>query len=309
MKKAKSIILFAMILLLLLAVGCTAAQTDDTTEREGDNMTEIKIRTIIDDFLSGEITGEEFIKFIGELTEAEFIKFTEALTEAEFIKFTEELSKEEAGELFDKLYYRLGTEEADSLLDRLLGEIPPLTEEELEAQRVREEERRRIDVRYIVYGDFTPAADDIDLQTIERIVFVDGIDIEGGYSFVLDRMYGRVYYDPESAAVGMLEFIPYSAEFKDEDITRFIQVIEESGLRDWPEHFSGEIDEYAEDGGRSWMIGILFSDGTILRRSGSGMFWTDVASSPEQLAILTDFIKTIGAEVELRHKAETDGEN
>jgi len=70
--------------------------------------------------------------------------------------------------------------------------------------------------------------------------------------------------------------------------------------------FRTVIDEYAEGGRRSWMIGIKFSDGTMLRRSGSGMDWTNVASSTDQLAILTDFISTIGAEAQLRHEAEAN---
>jgi len=287
MKKIKSVILLGII--LLLVASCKTTQLDDTMGGEDNNMSEAKIhetkiQMMIDDLLSGELTDEEFIELINELSE------------------------EESNQLFDELRNQLGAEGFTSLLGRLLGETPPLTEEQLEERRVRDEERRRVNVWHIVYGEYIPAADDIDLQTIERIVFIDSIDIEG-YSFVLDRMYGKVYYNPETSFFDMLEFIPYSAEFKEEDLTRFIHVIEESDLRNWPESHTGEIDEYVEGGHRAWIIGILFSDGTMLRRSGSGMFWTDVASSPDQLAILTDFIKTIGAEIELRHKAEVDSEN
>jgi len=286
MKKMKSIILFATILLLLVA-SCTPTQPDATTGREDDNMTETRTQTIIDRFLSGELTDEEFAEV------------------------SEELTEEEMEQLFDKLRNQLGDEEFNRLISRLLGEEVnrPLTEEEIEAQRILMEEHRRKNVEYIIRGDFTPAADDIDLHTIERVVFVDSIDMEGGHGFVLDQMYGRVYYDPMTSFVDMLEFIPYSSEFRDEDLSRLIQVIEESDLRDWEEHYTGRIDEYAEGGGRSWVIGLLFSDGTILRRSGSGMAYTDVASSPDQLAILTDFIKTIGAEIELRHEAEVNSGN
>jgi len=285
-EKMKSITLFIIILLLLLVAGCTAAQSDDTTGRVDNDNDETKIQTMIGGLLSDELTDEEFIKLIDELAE------------------------EEAEQLLDELYNILGAEGLASLLDRLF----PLTEEQIEAQRIRMEERRRTNVDYIIRGNFTPAADDIDLRTIERFVFAEG-SFFGGSGFVLDRMYGRVYYEPSGGSMGLtivwLDEVQFSATYAEEDLDRLIQAIEESNLRDWEEVHSGGADEHPlpEDGGVSWQVGILFSDGTMLRRSGYGTFWRDVASLPDQFAILTDFIKTIGAEIELRHEAESDSEN
>ena len=245
-------------------------------EKQDESVNKSKIQMMIDDLLSGELTDDEFVKLSNELT------------------------YEEVDQLIDDLYKQLGAEEAKSLLDRLFGEIPSLSAEET---AIFWEEYEKTNVEYIIRGNYTPAAEDVDLNTIERVVFYDSFGISGGYGLVIDRMYGRVYYNSEFSSVEMLEFIPFSADFIEEDITRLIQIIDETNLIDWDVDYSSGVDENVEDGQRAWMIGILFSDGTMLRRSGGGMSYLEASSSPEEFAILTDFIKTMGAEIEERHQA------
>ena len=232
-----------------------------------------KIQAYIDKFVNGEITTDDFYFFVLDMAEG--------------------LDDEAQMELFTKIANMPGSP------------ICSRTEEEKAEDQIRNfEERRKTNVRYVIHGNFTPAADDIDLQTIERVVFIDHIGI-GGYCFVLDRLFGRVYFDPITAtSIDNLDFFDYSAEFKKEDLYRFIQVVEESSLRDWPENHRGRFDDLVIGGGRTWRLGIRFSDGTTLRRSGSSTFDNDVAQSPEQLTILTDFIKTLGVEIIERYHAE-----
>ena len=157
----------------------------------------------------------------------------------------------------------------------------------------------RNNLDYIIRGSFVPAAYDIDLQTIERFVFTHG----GFFSvvgLVIDRMHGRVYYDPSSFA----EFLPamrFSAGFRESDLSRLINAIEKSNLRNWQEFYTGEFDG-AEDGGRSWSVGILFSDGSILRRGGSGD--RNYRPPEDEFSILFNFIETMGAEIIRRHGLE-----
>jgi len=111
-----------------------------------------------------------------------------------------------------------------------------------------------------------------------------------------------VYFNPSSARVTRLNSIPFYAEFKDEDLSRLIQAIEESGLRDWHEVYRGEFERYATGGIGSWSVGILFADGSILRRRGNGMQRnTDWLPRRTEFEILTDFARTLGAEIIERH--------
>ena len=159
-------------------------------------------------------------------------------------------------------------------------------------------------VDYIISGPYTPADRDIDLRRIERFVFFYMVDWPFGYGLIIDRaIQGRVYYSIKSYPISLrLDDNEISAEFKEEDLNRLIRAIEESGLRDWDEHYQGE---YFGDGDAWWEIGILFDDGTMLRRSGAGM---DAAAYPPdgQFEMLTDFVKTLGAEIEARHNAEQE---
>jgi hypothetical protein len=190
----------------------------------------------------------------------------------------------------------------------------PLTEEQLEARNQELQllsERHRLsrlnNVEYIISGNFTPAAPDINLQTIERFVFITG-DVFGGHGFVLDRTHSRVHFEPQAGSHGRLALGLHagnSASLIDEDLVRLIQMIEESGLRDWDEHYRGRTSEYILDGRVTWDIGIKFADGTILRRGGSGIStFNDFFPPQDQWSILIDFISTIGAEIQERHAAE-----
>ena len=165
------------------------------------------------------------------------------------------------------------------------------------------EQRDKANVDHILRGPYTPADRDIDLHRIERFVFENCGGEHGGYGygFVLDKMYGRVYFNPSTPAVHMLEFIRFSAEFKEEDLERLIKAIEDSGLRDW---------EYSYEGVRGvgsvgWRIGILFDDGTMMRRRGFGIT-EENPTLHQQYNMLIGFIEEIGAEIEARHNAEQE---
>jgi len=166
------------------------------------------------------------------------------------------------------------------------------------------EQREKNHVDYILSGSYTPADRDIDLHRIERFVFSYLIAWPlDGYGLIIDRaVQGRVYYGFPITI--RLDNIEISAEFKEDDLNRLIRAIEESGLRDWDEHYQGEF--FGDGGGGSrWRLGILFDDGTMLRRGGEGM---DAATFPpdSQFEIFTDFILTLGAEIEARHNAEQE---
>ena len=163
--------------------------------------------------------------------------------------------------------------------------------------------RRRYDLGFLTSGNFVPAANDIDLQTIERFIFTHG-GFHSGFGIAIDRMHGMVYYDPHSS-----HFVHrlnnnnrFYAEYIEEDFTRLIQAIEESGLRDWHGCYCGEFDRYIADSGLGWSVGILFADGSILRRRGSGRHGnTDWLPPEDEFAILTSFVRTLGAEIIERH--------
>jgi hypothetical protein len=159
------------------------------------------------------------------------------------------------------------------------------------------EERDKINVDYIISGSSTPADRNVDLRTIERFVF--SISSEHfGEGFVLDRMHNnRVYYNPRNGRVERLESIPYSAELKDEDLERLIEMIEKSGMRDWESHYGSEP---SDRGGFGWTLGILFADGTMMRSDGRG------GVMPQGAGVLLSFIREIGTEIQERHHAEAE---
>ena len=167
------------------------------------------------------------------------------------------------------------------------------------------EQHIRSNVNHVLSGNYPPADINIDLRRIERFVFWENIGA-GGYGFVMDRLHNnRVYYSPSSARVEMLEFNRFSAEFREEDLDRLIQAIEQSGLRNWEYSYRDPPPRNgpSHTGHGSWQVGILFDDGTMLRRGGLGL--SPSAFPPEeQFRVLTDFVRTIGAEIEERHNAE-----
>ena len=226
----------------------------------------------------------------------------EAAIRAIFDKMTNyEMTREEFMQLDQETRGRV----YDILLEEMARNRPPLTEEEIEELRIQDEEFRRTNLSYIVTGgDFTPASPDVDLQTIERFVFSDNVNI-GGFTLVIDRLHGGVHFDRDTSR--MFEHINYTqflSSFQEQDLERLIQAIEESGLVDWEEHYRGRLDPYST-GGRAWTIGILFSDGTIMRRRGDGLH-EDAFPPNNQFDILSDFIQTLGAEIEERHEAESE---
>jgi len=163
------------------------------------------------------------------------------------------------------------------------------------------------DLSFLLDVPFAPAPDDIDLNTIEIFVFSNTRDGAIGEGFVLDKMHGNVYFVPDNFS-GWLrtEFLPHPATFQPSDLTRLIQVIEESNLQSWEDNYIGCVG-FDEDGdsGHTWTVAILFSDGTMLRSSGTGLVWNDDFFPPQnEWQILTDFIAEIGAEIQERHHAE-----
>ena len=160
----------------------------------------------------------------------------------------------------------------------------------------------RYNLGYLRRGRFVSPPNDIDLQTIERFIFTHGNHDFGGIGLVLDRMHGRVYYSPHCHyRVESLHFEQLlSAEFVEDDLNKLIQAIKESNLLAWRERYVRYASRRVEDGhGDTWRVGILFSDGSILRRMGSG----DIPPEDE-FAVLTDFIRTFGGEIMERHNLE-----
>jgi len=185
------------------------------------------------------------------------------------------------------------------------------------------EEFMRTNVEHVIRGEFTPAATDIDFQTIERFVFYHNIDRGRGHTFILDKMYDNVYYSPSvGGATNLNSRALLSASFKEDDLNRLIQVIEEADIRNWEEFYEGEINRVTvifdeEDdivlpvgnwmlgAAGEWAIGIQFSDGTMLRRSGSGTTISyDFFPPQDQWVILISFIVEMGEEIQERHRAE-----
>ena len=166
-------------------------------------------------------------------------------------------------------------------------------------------ERRKNTVDYVTDGFHIPAANDKDWWEIERFVFTHSISPDGhdGYGFVLDRMFGRVYYSPHFPGVRRLDTSDiYSTEFIEQDLENLINALEESSIRNWERYVAGEDTD--EDFGSSyggWRIGILFSDGTIRRWRGWGMPDEDFADG--QFLILRDYIKAAGEDIIRRHEA------
>ncbi|MDR2547331.1 MAG: hypothetical protein LBC96_07470 [Lachnospiraceae bacterium] len=161
-------------------------------------------------------------------------------------------------------------------------------------------ERMITNLDYITHDEsYIPADPGIDLQRIERFVFVYHINVHG-YGLVIDKMYERVYFHPSIARVWRLDLDMFSAEYKETDLNNLINALSESDIWNWETHYQGEK-EY-EMLTIAWIIGALFDDGTILRRSGSGTI--DGEPPNGQLGIIGRFVKDMGAEIERRHYAE-----
>jgi len=209
------------------------------------------------------------------------------------------------GELTEDDLVALDREVFNALVERIAG---PPTEEQIEARRILNEELIRNDASAAVLSsNYTPAAVDVDLRTMERFVFSNDISGVGwdGYSLILDAIFGKIYYEPHGArAFERLNFVTFSSELKEQDKDRLIEAIEESGFRNWEVRYQGDpLPEMVMGSVPSWTIGILFDDGTIMRRRGGG--FGALAFPPDgQFDILSNFIQTLGAEIAERHEAE-----
>ena len=110
-----------------------------------------------------------------------------------------------------------GDNKMDEFMYQLMNRPP--TEEEREERRLQVAEHRRTNVRYIIhYTNFTPAPSSVDLRAIERFVFYSG-SWGSGNGLVIDRMFSRVYFDPNTSIIQWLDSIPYSANFQEEDLS------------------------------------------------------------------------------------------
>jgi len=169
----------------------------------------------------------------------------------------------------------------------------------------RRAQRRMNNIEHIIWGDYTPADRDVDLLTIERFIFYTEAD-DFDDIFLIDKLQGYVYHHP--LFVTSLQNMKYSSVFRDEDLERLIVMIEASGMRDWDAIYQGEIvapedSPFVDGGSWGWGVGILFSDGTMLRRGGGGV--GGVMRPPEeQFRILTDFVEKMSEEIIERHNAE-----
>jgi len=171
------------------------------------------------------------------------------------------------------------------------------------------EEGRRAGIQHMTQGASTAPAD-IDLQTIEMFVFSIGSSSRG-HALAIDRRNDKVYFDPRAGSFGesiwWFEHVPYSADFTEEDLAQLIQAIEQSNLRDWPEHTDSD-----NGGSYNLTVSMQFSDGTILRRSVSD-FWLNPFLRQDELSIsigaLNNFIITLGAEIQKHHMLETAANN
>ena len=158
---------------------------------------------------------------------------------------------------------------------------------------------------YIFNGVSIPANYDVNWQTVERFAFSYG-GARNGVALVIDKMHGRVYFNPSFPDAAFLRTMPFSANFREGDLCRLLNAVEKSNLRNWQEFYAGEFDRRLMDGGRFWSMGILFSDGAILRSEGSGDRY--FLPPEDEFAILFSFIEALGAEIMQRHRLERAGD-
>ncbi|MCL2387352.1 MAG: hypothetical protein FWC89_07385 [Defluviitaleaceae bacterium] len=199
----------------------------------------------------------------------------------------------------------LGTEVQERefvMTDERLAEIKVQEQRQREWTIEHSRNRGRYDLGYIVRGNnFVSASNDVDFQTIERFVFSYGGHFHGN-GFVFDMINEKIYYNPSFAYATRLNSMLY-ADIEDGDFDRLIKALEKSNIRDWEESYRSPVDRFTEDGGMSWQIGILFSDGTMMRRRGSGDFGGDFYPPAGAFNIITSFVDTLGAEVRERNNS------
>jgi len=225
------------------------------------------------------------------------------------------LSKIESGELpleaVHDLDPRVQEIVADIALERALQEpivFEPLSDAEMEPIRQAMEERRRWNLDYIVKGDFVAAHEPVDLQTLERFVFYLG-ENSTGISIIFDWQNNTVHYSPFTAVLysnTSLSHLDPTAAIANDDLTTLIEAITESNLLQWDELYAGREDRFSTFS-RAWSLGILFSDGTMLRRSGYGEF-EDGLPPQEEWSTWISFVRSFGEEITERAKAEAEAD-
>ncbi|MDR2600602.1 MAG: hypothetical protein LBC73_10065 [Oscillospiraceae bacterium] len=148
--------------------------------------------------------------------------------------------------------------------------------------------------------DFDRARRNADLRGIELFVFSYNSTSEK-YGFVLDRRRGGwVYYDTDTSTPSRLKFF---VELEDNDFKRLINVIEESGLRDWEDIYYDNSIAFDDASRFSWSVGMKYYSNKMFNLRGRGNS-SEGHPPEEQFSVLTDFIKTIGAEIMERHAAK-----
>ncbi|MDR2600005.1 MAG: hypothetical protein LBC73_06980 [Oscillospiraceae bacterium] len=148
-----------------------------------------------------------------------------------------------------------------------------------------------------VIQDFDRAKRNADLRGIELFVF-SYTSASEKYGFVLDRRRGGwVYYDTDTSGPGGLKFF---VELKNSDFERLINVIEESGLRDWEDIYYDDSIAFDDVSQFSWSVGIKYDNNKRFNLRGLGNS-SEGHPPEEQFSVLTDFIRTIGAEIMERH--------
>ena len=184
-----------------------------------------------------------------------------------------------------------------------------MTLEEQERSRKFGEELRKNDMAYILRNEYPPAEKDKDLRSIVRFIFShrrhwnayeEAVYGDEGRGLVIDKKYGKVYYNPNEVTE-ILNRVEISAEYREEDLDGLIKMIEESGMRDWNDGYTGIGLGNAPL--VKWAVGIEYDDGTIERH---GVIKEDDENSPsaEEFKILTDYIREKGEEITARYNEE-----
>jgi len=178
----------------------------------------------------------------------------------------------------------------------------------LESERQRIVKLRSNDLDYILNSSFFPQLDidNVDLQTIHRFIFRNGFD-GSVHGLVIDRKNDRAFYEQINPMFYRnLQFASYSAQLTCGDLDKLIQATQDSNLLQWQERYEGRVDPNIRGNHDSWTIGILFTDGTVLRRSGSGLSMDNAGIFPpeDEWDVMLDFVRALGQEIIERHAAE-----
>jgi len=162
----------------------------------------------------------------------------------------------------------------------------------------------RYNLDHMLVTDIPRATHDIDFQTIERFLFSFG-NMYLGHGLVIDRMHGMVHFNNRSPNADRLP-LRYRSGFRQDDLDRLAQALEEARVRNWREVYQGADDPDVLGARGGWNMAMLFSDGTIMRRRGGGLGMGVIDFLPPQHEwdILANFIYSMGADIIERHHAE-----